>query len=83
LKRNGFESISLDELLRYLKGKEAFIPKHPVVITFDDGTIENYTIAYPALRRYGFTGTIFAPTAEKYLRQSGTDWWGEVESAGS
>ena len=82
LRRNGFESISTEELAGYLKGDQALIPGRPIVITLDDGTVEDYTIAYPALKGFGFTGTVFAPTAEKYLMLSGTDWWNEVESAG-
>lgn len=81
-RENGFESISLKNLIQYLKGEEVLIPERPIVITFDDGTIENYTIAYPLLEKYGFTGTVFAPTAHEYIKTSGTDWWKKVDSEG-
>jgi peptidoglycan/xylan/chitin deacetylase (PgdA/CDA1 family) len=79
LRENGFKSIPLEHLLQYLKGEEVLIPERPIAITLDDGTIENYTLAYPLLKKYGFTGTVFAPTADKYIDISGKDWWKEVE----
>jgi len=82
LRKNGFESIPLERLVQSLKGEEVPIPEKPIVITFDDGTIENYTIAYPLLKKYGFIGTIFAPTAHEYIETSGTDWWKKVDSKG-
>lgn len=82
LRENGFESISLEDLIRYLRGEEALIPERPIAITLDDGTIENYTIAYPLLKKYGFTGTVFAPTADRYIRMSGRGWWKGVERGG-
>lgn len=33
------------------------------VLTFDDGFLDNYTVAYPILRQYGCTATFFVPTA--------------------
>lgn len=82
LKENGFESISLTTLIQYLKREEALIPDRPIIITFDDGTIENYTIAYPLLKKYGFIGTVFAPTAHEYIKTSGVEWWGKVDCEG-
>jgi peptidoglycan/xylan/chitin deacetylase (PgdA/CDA1 family) len=82
LNENGFESISPEALILYVKGESVSIPERPLVMTFDDGTIENYTVVYPLLKRYGFTGTVFAPTAESYTSRSGKDWWKETEREG-
>lgn len=82
LRENRFESILLEDLILYVKGKDVSIPERPVVMTFDDGTIENYTVVYPLLKKYGFTGTVFAPTAEEYINQSGKEWWKGVEREG-
>ena len=40
----------------------AELPENPIMITFDDGYEDNYQNAYPILKKYGFTGTIFVIT---------------------
>jgi len=82
LRENRFESIGLEELLEYVGGGKISVPERPIAITLDDGTIENFTMAYPLLQEYGYTGTVFAPTADKYIEMSGMDWWREVEDQG-
>lgn len=58
LKENGYNAISLDELINHRK-KGASLPNRPIVITFDDGYKDNYTYAFPVLKKYGYTATIF------------------------
>ena len=53
LKTNGYTAISFDQI-----DQSANIEK-PVIITFDDGYEDNYTYAYPILKKYNFTATIF------------------------
>jgi len=58
LYNNEYHTISPDELMAYLKyGKS--LPEKPIMITFDDGYLDNYTNAYPIMKKYGYTGTIF------------------------
>lgn len=61
LKENGYRVISLGELLNFLNYRQA-IPKRSVVITLDDGYRSAYNIAYPILKGYGFTATLFIYT---------------------
>lgn len=58
LKVNNYNVISLEELGRLLKEKKD-IPKNTVVITFDDGHLDNYENAYPILKKYGLPATMF------------------------
>ena len=61
LKENGYHVITLDQLLGFFNYQEQ-IPEKSVAITFDDGWISVYDIAFPILKEYGFPATIFIYT---------------------
>jgi len=58
LARRGYRSLALADIDTYLTGG-AVLPRRAVAITFDDGYEDNYTHAWPLLRRYGFAATVF------------------------
>ena len=62
LKDNGYSAISTAELSEFLAFRKA-IPKKAVVINLDDGYRSSYDIAYPILKKYGFTATLFIYTS--------------------
>lgn len=53
-----FNIISIQDMDEGLKGNQN-LPKNPLIITFDDGCIDNYTIAFPILVKYKLPFTIF------------------------
>lgn len=57
-----YNVISLEELIACIVDKGQEIPLDSVVITFDDGFGDNYTYAYPVLKKYGVPATIFVIT---------------------
>ena len=61
LKEKGYVSITPDQLADHLE-RGAALPERPLLITFDDGYADNYENAYPILKKYGFTATIFVVT---------------------
>jgi hypothetical protein len=61
LKRSGYTSITLTEAHDYVAGKTRLPPK-AIVITFDDGYLDNWVYAFPILKKYGMRGTVFIST---------------------
>lgn len=57
----GYTTISLLDFLRAKKGKQA-LPEKPLILTFDDGYIDNYTDMLPILEERGMKGTVFMVT---------------------
>ena len=45
-----------------LKGLDYKLPKNSILITFDDGYKNNYTLAFPILKKYNMKATIFLNT---------------------
>ena len=59
LAEQGYTAVTFDDLQAYVY-EGAPLPEKPVVITFDDGYLSNYELAWPILERYGMKATIFA-----------------------
>ncbi|GAB4375161.1 MAG: hypothetical protein Kow0062_13930 [Acidobacteriota bacterium] len=61
LARRGYTTIGLDDLHAHL-ARGAALPRKPIVLTFDDGYLDNWVYAAPLLRRYGMRGVVFMPS---------------------
>jgi len=57
LSERGYRSVSVSELVAYVNGK-GDLPERPVVITLDDGYLNNLTYVLPLLERYGMKATV-------------------------
>ncbi|MGO8795990.1 MAG: polysaccharide deacetylase family protein [Candidatus Sulfotelmatobacter sp.] len=64
---NGYTTCSLAEAVHYVQDKTPTAARL-VVITFDDGFRDFYREAFPLLNQYGFSATVFLPTA--YIGES-------------
>lgn len=60
LAHHGYRSVSCRDLERFLAGKA--LRDKSVLITFDDGYLDNYVHAHPVLQEFGLHGVIFLIT---------------------
>ncbi len=58
---SGYHTILPDQLYAYLT-KGAALPTKPVMLTFDDGDLDQYETALPILDKHGFKGAFFIMT---------------------
>jgi len=73
LKNNGYRTISLEQLQCFLEFK-CSIPEKSVIITLDDGYRSAYDVAYPVLKKYGFTATLFIYTDYVGVSKNAMTW---------
>ena len=58
LLQNRFNTIFWEELYKYMK-EEVIIPKNSIMLTFDDGYLDNWVYVFPIIKKYGLKITIF------------------------
>lgn len=61
LAENGYETVDLYDLSLAITAKRE-LPAKPVVITLDDGYVDNYENAFPLLQEFGMSATFFVVT---------------------
>ena len=79
LKEKHFNVLRLEDLARLIKEKKK-IPPRSIAITFDDGYKNNYTDAYPVLKKYGIPATIFVIIDEIGRPQQDRLSWDEIKA---
>src|SRR5271169_2825559 len=52
LEKWGFTAITFDDYRLFQSG-ELNLPKKPVIITFDDGYVDTFELAFPILQKFG------------------------------
>jgi len=77
LKDKRYNVMPLARLVEMMKEKKK-IPHKTIAITFDDGLKNNYTYAYPVLKKCGFPATIFVIT--DYVGKENFLDWNEIKT---
>lgn len=58
--KNYFNVVTMEQVIDAVEGKSE-LPEKALLLTFDDGYIDNYTFALPVLEEYGVQGSFFIP----------------------
>ncbi|MGG7178858.1 polysaccharide deacetylase family protein [Clostridium paraputrificum] len=61
IKNSGYTTLTMAELNDYILNDKA-IPEKSIVVTFDDGYMDNYTNAFPILKELDMKATVFVIT---------------------
>ncbi|MCL2286137.1 MAG: polysaccharide deacetylase family protein [Firmicutes bacterium] len=61
LYENSFSTITTEQLIDFLF-YGAYLPYNPIILTFDDGYLDNALFAAPIMRQFGFVGMQFLIT---------------------
>ncbi len=70
-----FQVIDLDRLQATIEFE--WRPCKPLaLITFDDGYLDNFTLAYPVLKEFGVPAVFFIPTA--FVETNKLPWWDAI-----
>lgn len=78
LRSHHYSIITVEELAELLKEKKK-IPHNTVVITFDDGMLNNYEYAFPVLKKYRIPATIFVIANEVARPQGYRLNWEQIQ----
>lgn len=73
--RRHLHPISLDEFQAHVEDGTRF-PARSCLVTFDDGWIDNYEIAFPILKKYEIPATVFLPV--DFISSNQTFWQEEM-----
>lgn len=74
--RRRYRPLSLRELSAHLL--DGGVPSRSVVVTFDDGYRDNFTVAKPLLEENGVPATVFVTS--RYVGAGRDFWWEELEA---
>lgn len=69
-----FEIVDTTQLTQIVSQKK--LKKRYAMVTFDDGYLDNYTLAYPAMRKEAISGVFFLPTS--LISGKDIPWWDEM-----
>lgn len=69
-----FEVVGIDDVVR--RPADDWKKRQAVMITFDDGYVDNYEIAFPILQRLGIPALFFVTSG--FIDRRSIAWWDEI-----
>lgn len=62
LSQEGYTTVSLNQVQQIIQHKSVVLPEKPLIITFDDGYLDNYLYAFPLLQKYSMVASFYIIT---------------------
>ncbi len=60
MKKN-FNIVTMEQVIECWNSPNGSLPENALLLTFDDGYIDNFVCAFPILKKYGVQGSFFIP----------------------
>jgi peptidoglycan/xylan/chitin deacetylase (PgdA/CDA1 family) len=76
----GYETITLDELARFVKRERVTLPAHPLLLTFDGARNDDWTVSDATLRSRGFDAVMFVNVGEVEAQNPEYLTWKELNA---
>ena len=73
--KSNFDIVTIEEL-NTLRQSDKKLSNRFALLTFDDGYIDNYTLAYPLLKEYQVPAVFFIAT--DFIEKNIIPWWDEI-----
>ena len=80
LQHAGYHTVTLAQLSAYVSGHPEQLPSRPLLITFDDGLASSWLDGDGALKREGFTATMFVDAGRVSDHAQGYLTWDELKT---
>jgi len=59
--KHNFNVITMEQVIEAWNSPNGSLPERALLLTFDDGYVDNFLYAFPVLKEYGFQGSFFIP----------------------
>jgi peptidoglycan/xylan/chitin deacetylase (PgdA/CDA1 family) len=59
--KNNFNIVTMEQVMDAVETSRGELPENGLLLTFDDGYVDNYTCVLPILEEYGVQGSFFIP----------------------
>jgi peptidoglycan/xylan/chitin deacetylase (PgdA/CDA1 family) len=74
----GYETIALDEFVRFVNGEQVRLPPRPLLLTFDGGRLDSWTGSDAILRELDLNAVVFVNVGRVEERQRAYLTWREL-----
>jgi peptidoglycan/xylan/chitin deacetylase (PgdA/CDA1 family) len=80
LRNADYRTVTLGQFADYVAGRSVRLPAHPLLITFDDALADSWLNADSALKREGFTATMFVDAYRVETHAKGYLTWDQLRT---
>jgi hypothetical protein len=76
----GYETIALDEFVRFVNGEDVGLPPRPLLLTFDGARLDSWTASDGILRELGFNAVLFVNVGRVNAKDPDHLTWKELNT---